>query len=223
MTSIEPKTTFLATLLASALGLGGCLVSPDSPPLECQQVTGCARCIELAGCGWCPGVGCIGGDSIGPASRGLTCQNDYRWDTCEAAAPATECSGLNASACAGNARCSWCTVFCAPAGTCSPGTCADHDDSFSCDSAGCEWWSGGCHDPGERPACSSLGESECGMRADCDFCWDSYTCEPYGTCSSGLCTNTCSTPSDGECDDGGPRSQFSICALGTDCDDCGPR
>ena len=39
----------------------------------------------------------------------------------------------------------------------------------------------------------------------------------------GTCTNTCNYASDGECDDGGPGSQYSVCALGTDCADCGPR
>ncbi|MEC7523078.1 MAG: hypothetical protein VYE22_24585 [Myxococcota bacterium] len=39
----------------------------------------------------------------------------------------------------------------------------------------------------------------------------------------GSCTNTCSSANDGECDDGGPDSLYSVCALGTDCADCGPR
>ena len=34
------------------------------------------------------------------------------------------------------------------------------------------------------------------------------------------CTNTCQYNNDGECDDGGPTSAFSICNLGTDCNDC---
>lgn len=38
-----------------------------------------------------------------------------------------------------------------------------------------------------------------------------------------LCTNTCASAGDMECDDGGERSLFSVCALGTDCTDCGPR
>jgi len=38
-----------------------------------------------------------------------------------------------------------------------------------------------------------------------------------------VCTNTCSDAGDGWCDDGGPGSDFSICAFGTDCADCGPR
>ncbi|HJL44798.1 MAG TPA: hypothetical protein RMG45_03145, partial [Polyangiaceae bacterium LLY-WYZ-15_(1-7)] len=39
----------------------------------------------------------------------------------------------------------------------------------------------------------------------------------------GSCTNTCSSANDGECDDGGPGAQYDVCALGTDCADCGPR
>lgn len=38
-----------------------------------------------------------------------------------------------------------------------------------------------------------------------------------------MCTNTCEFANDGECDDGGPGAEFDVCALGTDCDDCGPR
>ena len=38
-----------------------------------------------------------------------------------------------------------------------------------------------------------------------------------------LCIETCNYASDGDCDDGGPGSEFSGCQLGTDCTDCGPR
>jgi len=38
-----------------------------------------------------------------------------------------------------------------------------------------------------------------------------------------LCTDTCTYAADGECDDGGPGSLYSVCELGTDCTDCGPR
>lgn len=37
------------------------------------------------------------------------------------------------------------------------------------------------------------------------------------------CSDTCSDAFDGWCDDGGPGSDYSICGLGTDCGDCGPR
>ncbi len=45
-----------------------------------------------------------------------------------------------------------------------------------------------------------------------------------------LCSDTCGPSNssaiwagDDECDDGGENSLYSICALGTDCQDCGPR
>ena len=37
------------------------------------------------------------------------------------------------------------------------------------------------------------------------------------------CSNTCNYASDGDCDDGGPGSEFTQCNLGADCRDCGPR
>lgn len=38
-----------------------------------------------------------------------------------------------------------------------------------------------------------------------------------------LCNNICPFANDGECDDGGPGSDFNVCGLGTDCTDCGVR
>ena len=38
-----------------------------------------------------------------------------------------------------------------------------------------------------------------------------------------LCENTCQYAFDGECDDGGPNSQYSLCDCGTDCADCDER
>jgi hypothetical protein len=46
---------------------------------------------------------------------------------------------------------------------------------------------------------------------------------PAAAPQGGNCTNTCRTANDNECDDGGPNSLYSVCALGTDCNDCGPR
>lgn len=40
---------------------------------------------------------------------------------------------------------------------------------------------------------------------------------------NGKCINSCFDADDGFCDDGGPGSDYSICELGTDCADCGPR
>jgi uncharacterized protein (TIGR02145 family) len=38
-----------------------------------------------------------------------------------------------------------------------------------------------------------------------------------------LCENTCQYAFDGDCDDGGPNSQYSLCDCGTDCADCDER
>lgn len=40
--------------------------------------------------------------------------------------------------------------------------------------------------------------------------------------SYSLCSNTCSTHNDYECDDGGYGSEYGICSLNTDCADCTP-
>ena len=46
---------------------------------------------------------------------------------------------------------------------------------------------------------------------------------PAGVPAASGCDNTCNTANDNECDDGGPNSLYNVCALGTDCNDCGPR
>ena len=43
------------------------------------------------------------------------------------------------------------------------------------------------------------------------------------TAQTDFCTSTCRLASNGDCDDGGPGSEFSVCAYGTDCEDCGAR
>jgi len=77
---------------------------------------------------------------------------------------------------------------------------------------------------------------ECGTRTcgtlrgcpdSCGTCTDPAVCDGVtGACVTtpdASCNNTCGTYGDNECDDGGPGSHFSLCDLGTDCADCGPR
>jgi hypothetical protein len=66
--------------------------------------------------------------------------------------------------------------------------------------------------------CEFANDGECDEPVLCATGTDSTDCS-----NPGICTNTCATAFDGECDDGGPGAQFSVCALGSDCDDCGPR
>jgi hypothetical protein len=49
------------------------------------------------------------------------------------------------------------------------------------------------------------------------------TFNPDGGSGEALCSDTCQYSGDGACDDGGPNSSYSVCELGTDCTDCGPR
>lgn len=43
------------------------------------------------------------------------------------------------------------------------------------------------------------------------------------SCEGLRCDDTCFYANDGLCNDGGPGSVFSVCELGSDCTDCGPR
>ena len=45
----------------------------------------------------------------------------------------------------------------------------------------------------------------------------------HGRSLSTVCGDTCNWASDGMCDDGGAGSELSLCDVGTDCSDCGPR
>jgi hypothetical protein len=50
-----------------------------------------------------------------------------------------------------------------------------------------------------------------------------YTDEQFPVGPDHDCLDTCGHASDGACDDGGNGAEFSTCALGTDCEDCGDR
>jgi hypothetical protein len=69
--------------------------------------------------------------------------------------------------------------------------------------------------------------SICDLGSDCGDCGPREVVggAPAAPTAGGptICTNTCPHADDGECDDGGPNSLYSICAYGTDCNDCGPR
>lgn len=79
---------------------------------------------------------------------------------------------------------------------------------------------GECDDGGPNSlyAVCNLGTdcADCGVRTETDL-------EGMLNEAGQLCSNACSTAHDNECDDGGPNSLYSVCALGTDCADCGPR
>lgn len=47
--------------------------------------------------------------------------------------------------------------------------------------------------------------------------------DPPAPATDTSCLDSCRYAGDGECDDGGPGAVYAVCALGTDCSDCGPR
>jgi len=67
---------------------------------------------------------------------------------------------------------------------------------------------------------SSSSLSECApVMAACPGLFDEGGGEP----AANGCDDTCGEANDDFCDDGGPGSLTDLCALGTDCTDCGPR
>ena len=56
------------------------------------------------------------------------------------------------------------------------------------------------------------------------LCAIDNTAEQWFVPNPNACAETCVWASDGDCDDGGPGSEYTgSCSLGTDCTDCGPR
>ena len=104
--------------------------------------------------------------------------------------------------------------------------------------------SGGINDDSCTTYASDGDCDDGGPGAEYNFCAPCTDLEDCGTRSSGCSTDrppppsprppgkgggggggggVCSVRSDGDCDDGGPGSEFNICDCGTDGDDCGPR
>ena len=102
---------------------------------------------------------------------------------------------------------------CGPRGT--GGICSD-----SCQYAG----DGECDDggPGSLNSLCPFGSdcADCGVRTGSA---PAPTPTPTPTPTAAGCTNACTYAYDGDCDDGGPGADTSLCSFGTDCGDCGPR
>ncbi|MBN2196823.1 MAG: LDL receptor domain-containing protein [Polyangiaceae bacterium] len=91
--------------------------------------------------------------------------------------------------------------------------CERGEDEISCDPPGCRSSEVACDDG----PCISI-TYVCDGYLDCHGGEDELGCSP-----GGLCTDTCLDAADGYCDDGGAGADFSLCAYGTDCTDCGWR
>lgn len=92
----------------------------------------------------------------------------------------------------------------------------------------CPWaFDGVCDDGGPGAV-----YADCPMGTDCADCGPRSESGPGGVPPSdfpgdypggGTCDDSCPWAYDGECDDGGPGAMWSVCPLGSDCSDCGPR
>ena len=74
--------------------------------------------------------------------------------------------------------------------------------------------------------------SSCGMDLRCwqksssgswSNLWQVFGCSSGSAGASCGCSEGCGWSSDNDCDDGGPGAEYSLCSLGSDCQDCGSR
>lgn len=77
--------------------------------------------------------------------------------------------------------------------------------------------------PGTSPTAVKVPTPQTRLQTDFERVIGCYICLPF-CCTGGVsCEDTCEFSGDGDCDDGGPGSDFDLCTIGTDCADCGPR
>jgi hypothetical protein len=119
---------------------------------------------------------------------------------------------------------------------CAPGDPCGWEGDGTCDCGGwCAWEKKDCGMGSLPPKCDGYSikatclypgtiTSSCDCGGACS--WETG-CSSYGT---SVCKDTCSVTgatsakaNNTKCEDGGPGSINSLCALGTDCADCGPR
>jgi len=126
----------------------------------------------------------------------------------------SSCVGLECGDDGCGGTCGSCTTGTCASGTCS---CTPNCTGRTCGDDGCGGSCGTC----TTGTCVS-GTCSCTPNCTGRTCGDDGCGGSCGTCGS-LCTDTCAYSLDFDCDDGGPFSDYSLCDLGTDCFDCGPR
>jgi len=168
---------------------------------SCGSCTGGAMCMgsSCVACG-CEGIGC-GMDPCGTMDCG-SCTAPSACYRSQCRTPM--CEGRDCGSDGAGGRCGAMMGSCAEGQFCSTGHCT---------ACGC----------GTRQCGSVCGET-CGPMMG--SCAEGQTCDRLSgeclTTPNPSCNNTCITAGDGECDDGRPGSLYSICELGSDCEDCGP-
>jgi hypothetical protein len=206
----------------------------------CRPNATCGLLVEPPGG---PNFGCVDPSEAGVATTS-TCTPPVCALAGKACAANSDCcaggAGLPVCVTFLGATSSTCSEYCVTNGDCPSGCCVTltsgrgvcAPDSSSC-SAQCRKVDETCDADGD--CCSGflcapssdigprLCRPACTTNADCspEFCVkDTGGRSTCSTADAGLCTDTCRTPNDGYCDDGGPGSDGNSCALGTDCTDC---
>jgi hypothetical protein len=178
---------------------------PSACEPSCEPNSMGVTCGECDGCGgFCPDQSQCDTRECGTDANGCNCgecEGDNEICTDEGQCEVCDCTGLE---CGINDQGCSC-------GTCEDAArCTDENQCEACD-------------------CSTIecGDNEAGC--DCGDCDDGQFCnEPAGqvcetTSGTELCNNECTFAGDGDCDDGGPMCDFSLCDFGSDCADCGTR
>jgi len=109
-------------------------------------------------------------------------------------------------------------------GTCATGACVGGACTCTPDCVGRTCGDDGCGGTCGTCTTGTCVGGTCSCTPNCTgrTCGDDGCGGSCGTCGS-LCTDSCTYAYDFECDDGGPFSDWSLCPLGSDCFDCGPR
>lgn len=129
----------------------------------------------------------------------------------------TACSNMCVNTQTDPNHCGMCGRSCGTGGSCNNGTCTCGGGLTLCSSACVDTQTSTAH-------CGMCGRScNGGQTCVAGMCMGGGTSSSSSSGGSGGCTNTCMYANDGACDDGGPGAEFAVCALGTDCTDCGPR
>ena len=190
------------------------------------RMCGVNECGETCGLGCGEGLCedgiCVSGCAPGTSQCGEACV-----DLDSSALHCGSCNMACSSSIGGVAMCmdARCVEVCsAETEACTSGACVEGHccPSGSCfDGEACIAAGPSCSPDGAEVitcAAGTLDSRACGELTCQD---DGETVDCIGGATS--CTNTCTYASDGDCDDGGPGSDYSLCTLGTDCDDCGAR
>jgi len=210
----------------------------------CTPTGACGAIADASPIG--PNLGCIDPKTVGlPSTGSCTSSCAGQGGTCTQNSDCCDVpTGPSCVTFAGSTGAT-CTAYCKQDADCSTGCCiiltngrgACANDPTLCP-AGCRSADDTCSSDGDccapnvcvteytqgprlcRPSCVSNTDCAAGTFCVTDNATGKRGCAKK---DAGLCTDTCQFSKNGSCEDGGKGSSSGICALGSDCTDCGPR